>query len=809
MKKLSILLIVYLALGQLSFAAGKNEASPQKQQDKIAIAAADGKMNDSERLSSTKIKKLISQMTLEEKAGLCSGRNVWFTKDVERLNVTGIMVSDGPHGLRKQATGGDHLGVSGSVAAVCFPSAAAIAASFDRDLIRTMGEALGDECQAEDVGIILGPGVNIKRSPICGRNFEFLSEDPYLSAQMATDYIQGVQSKNVGTSLKHFLANNQEHRRMSSSSNIDERTLREIYLAPFEGAVINAKPWTVMCSYNKVNGVYSSQNPLYLTDILRGEWGFDGYVVSDWGAVSDRVESLKSGLELEMPSSRGINDKRIVEAVKNGSLDEKILDQAVERILTVNNRYLDNRKPDAVYDKEEHHQLAGKIISESMVLLKNDGILPLKKSDNIAFIGKFADKPRIQGGGSSHINSFKVTSALQAMEGAPNITYAKGYDVEADKIDEVLIREAVEAAKRANVAVVFAGLPDIFESEGYDRSHMSLPNCQNRLISEIIAVQPNTVVVLHNGSPVEMPWVNDVKGILELYLGGQNVGQATVDVLFGDVNPSGKLAETFPVKLEDNPSYLFYFGEKDIVEYREGIFVGYRYYDKKNVDVLFPFGHGLSYTTFDYSKLTVSSENIKDTDVLTVKVDVTNTGKVAGKEVVQLYVGDRESTVIRPVKELKGFEKVSLNPGETKTVTFNLGKRAFAYYNTEISDWHVETGEFDILIGKSSRDIVSKKTIHVESTVALPVVYTINSSFADVMVNPKAMELCQPLWDVVAALFDEGDSSKPSSPEEQAILAKMIANMVMVMPLRAAINFGDGSISYEQLNAILDEINNI
>ncbi|NLX85308.1 MAG: glycosyl hydrolase [Synergistaceae bacterium] len=754
------------------------------------------------------VKKVISQMTLEEKAGLCSGYNFWYTKSVERLGVEGIMVSDGPHGLRKQATGGDHLGVNGSVEAVCFPTASAIAASFDRDLIRTMGEALGDECQAEEVGIILGPGVNIKRSPICGRNFEFLSEDPYLSAEMATSYISGVQSKNIGTSLKHFLLNNQEHRRMSSSSDVDERTMREIYLAPFEGAVVNAKPWTVMCSYNKINGVFASENPRTLTDILRKEWGFTGYVVSDWGAVNDRIAALKAGLELEMPSSRGINDKRIVEAVKNGSLDEKILDRAVERMLTINNKYIENRKPELGYDKEEHHQLARKISSECIVLLKNDGILPLDKEDNIAFIGQFAKTPRFQGGGSSHINSFKITSALEVMEEAKNITYAKGYHVAEDKIDDALINEAVEVAKKAKVAVIFAGLPDSFESEGFDRSHMSLPNCQNKLIHEIAAAQPNTVVVLHNGSAVEMPWVSEVRGILELYLGGQNVGAATVDVLFGDVNPSGRLAETFPLRLEDNPSYLFYFGEKDTVEYREGIFVGYRYYDKKKLDVLFPFGHGLSYTTFDYSNLKTSADTIKDTDVLTVEVDVTNTGKVAGKEVVQLYIGDKVSSVIRPVKELKGFEKVALNPGETKTVSFNLGKRAFAYYNTEIKDWHVETGGFEILIGKSSREILCKKTIIVESTVALPVVYTANSSFEDVMLDPKAMELCKPLWDSVASLFKD-ENADESDPIKMAVIEAMTEAMVKVMPLRAAINFGDGSITYEQMNEILEKINKV
>ncbi len=672
-----------------------------------------------------------------------------------------------------------------------------------------MGEALGDECQAEEVAIILGPGTNIKRSPICGRNFEFLSEDPYLTTQMATDYIQGVQSKNVGTSLKHFLANNQEHRRMSSSSEIDERTLREMYLAAFEGAVINGKPWTVMCSYNKVNGVFASENPRYLTEILRDEWGFDGYVVSDWGAVNDRVAALKAGLELEMPSKRGLNDKRIVQAVKNGTLDERILDRAVGRMLNVHDKYLQNKKPDATYDKEEHHQLARKILSECIVLLKNDDILPLQKDENVAFIGKFAKEPRFQGGGSSHINSFKVTSALDTMKNSSNITYAQSYNTHDDKVDEALMQEAIKVAKNAKVAVLFVGLPDIFESEGYDRTHMSLPNCQNKLISEVMAVQPNTVVVLHNGSPVEMPWVDGAKGIIELYLGGQSVGEATVDILFGDVNPSGKLAESFPKRLEDNPSYLFFPGEKDIVEYREGIFVGYRYYDKKNTDVLFPFGHGLSYTTFEYSNLKVSANTIRDTESVEVKVDVKNTGRVAGKEVVQLYVSDKESTVIRPIKELKGFEKISLKPNETKTVTFTLSKRSFAYYNVEIKDWHVESGEFDILIGKSSRDIVAQKTITVESTVKLPQVYTASSTFSDVMQDPVAMKICQPLWDAVETLFKDETPDDGGDPAKKAIIEQMTINMIKVMPLRAAINFGDGSVDYDELEAILAKMNSL
>lgn len=752
------------------------------------------------------IKKLIAEMTLEEKASLCSGQDFWHTQAIERLGIEPVMVSDGPHGLRKQDLKGDHLGINDSIKAVCFPAGCAAAASFDRELLETIGSALGDQCQAENVSVILGPAANIKRSPLCGRNFEYFSEDPYLASEIGASHIKGVQSKNVGTSLKHYLANNQEHRRMSSSSEIDERTLREIYLAAFEGAVKKSRPWTVMCSYNKINGVYASENPLYLNDILRGEWGFDGYVVSDWGAVNDRAEGIKAGLDLEMPSSDGINDKKIVEAVKNGTLDEALVDKAVENILNINYRYLEGRKEDAVWDMEAHHELAQKAAAECMVLLKNEeNILPLSKEESIAFIGKFAKAPRFQGGGSSHINAFKTTSAVDAVKGCPNIVYAQGYDIVRDETDEALLKEAVEAAKHAKYAVIFAGLPDSFESEGYDRTHMSMPDCQNRLIKEVSAVQPNTAVVLHNGSPVEMPWIDDVKAILEVYLGGQAVGQAAVDVLFGDKNPCGRLPETFPIKLEDNPSYLYYFGEGDKVEYREGIFVGYRYYDKKKMEVLFPFGHGLSYTTFEYSGLGVNKEAIEDTETVTVTVDVTNTGKTAGKEVVQLYVEDIESSVIRPAKELKGFEKVSLEPGETKTVTFTLDKRAFAYWSTAIHDWHVETGEFNILIGKSSRNIVCSKTITVTSTVKLPLNFTKNSTFGDIMKNPAAAKVIAPLLEQVKAQF-AGDKDKDSAASE-AITDEMNQAMLNDMPLRGILSFGGGTLTEDNLEAMLAEMN--
>ena len=464
------------------------------------------------------IKAIVKQMTLEEKAGMCSGEDFWHLKSVERLGIPSVMVSDGPHGLRKQDQEADHLGANDSIKAVCFPTACATACSFDRDLLYKLGETLGDECQAQNLSVILGPAVNIKRSPLCGRNFEYFSEDPYLASEMAGAHIKGVQSKNIGTSIKHFAANNQEYRRMSCSSEIDERTFREIYLGAFETAIKEGKPDTVMCSYNKINGEFASENHKLLTEILRDEWGFEGYVMSDWGAVNERVKGLKAGLDLEMPGSGGYTDAEIVSAVKDGTLEESVLDTAVERILNIIFKYTDNRQ-EGRFDLEADHQIAKKIAEESMVLLKNDGILPLKAGEQkIAFIGKFAEKPRFQGGGSSHINSFKVESALDAVKAYTEVAYAQGYDVKEDKIDEAMLKEAVETAKNADVAVIFAGLPDAFESEGYDREHMGMPDCQNYLIQEILKVQKSVVVVLHNGSPVEMPWADDVSAILEAYL---------------------------------------------------------------------------------------------------------------------------------------------------------------------------------------------------------------------------------------------------------------------------------------------------
>ena len=755
------------------------------------------------------IKALVSQMTLEEKAGLCSGDDFWHTKAVERLGIPRTMVSDGPHGLRKQDEAADHLGINDSIKAVCYPAASATAASFDPDMLCRMGEALGDSCQHEKVSVILGPAVNIKRSPLCGRNFEYFSEDPYLSGTMATALIKGIQSRNIGTSIKHFALNSQEHRRMSSSSDCDERTMREIYFPAFEQAVKEAQPWTVMCSYNKINGVFASENPWLLTDVLRKEWGFEGYVVSDWGAVSDRVAGVAAGLDLEMPASGGVNDALIVEAVKAGKLDEKIVDLACERILTIVYRYLENAKPDTPWDKEAQHAQAAEIAADCMVLLKNDNdVLPLSREDDIAFIGEFAVKPRFQGGGSSHINCFKTTGAVEAAkERGLKVTYAQGYSVANDNAPEEMIAEAVEAAKKAKVAVVFAGLPDAYESEGYDRTHMRMPECQNRVIEAVVEANPHTVVVLHNGSPVEMPWIGKVEAVLEAYLGGQAVGEAEVKVLLGDVNPSGHLPESFPYKLEDNPSYLYYGGEGNVTEYREGIFVGYRYYDKKKMDVLFPFGHGLSYTTFKYSGLKLSADKIKDTETLEAKVTVKNIGSRAGKAVVQLYVGDVESTPLRPVRELKGFQKVMLQPGESREVTFTLDKRAFAYWNQQIHDWHVETGAFTIEAGASSRDLPLMAEVTVESTVELPRTYSMDSIFMDIMADPKAKEVMMPVICKTMEIFIHEEQSGGSEAAKEAVTEDMSMAMMNYMPLRGAFSFGMGGLTREQILKLIEKMN--
>lgn len=745
------------------------------------------------------INELIQEMTLEEKAGLCSGKNFWNTKAIERLGIPSIMLTDGPHGLRKQEEGDDHLGLNKSKASTCFPSAAGAACSWDRELLGKMGTAIGNEAQAENVSIVLGPGANIKRSPLCGRNFEYLSEDPFISSQLASSFIKGIQKQGVGTSLKHFAVNNQEYKRMSINAVVDERTLREIYLASFEEAVKEAQPWTVMSAYNRVNGEFCSENSKLLTDILKEEWGFEGFVVTDWGAVNDRVLGLEAGLDLEMPSSGGVGDKKIVDAIQSGEISEEVLNRAVERILKKVFLAVDQNKENATYNQEDHHALAKEIARESMVLLKNeDSILPIKEADSIAVIGAFAKNPRYQGGGSSHINPTSVDDVFEEIKkiAGPETTldYSEGYSLEDDAVQEKSIQEAVEVAKRSKVAVIFAGLPDSYESEGFDRKHLGIPKNQVALIEAVAEVQSEIIVVLSNGAPIEMPWLGKVKGVLEGYLGGQALGGAIAELLFGLANPSGKLAETFPEKLAHNPAYLNFPGDGESVEYKEGVFVGYRHYDTRDVKPLFPFGFGLSYTSFDYSDIQVDKKQLKDNETVSVSVNIKNTGNRAGKEIVQLYVRDVESTIVRPEKELKEFRKIFLEPGEEKTVTFELGKRAFAYYNVNITDWHVETGTFDLLIGKSSREIMQSVTIELESTVEIKKTLTKYSTFAEILEHPIGSE--------VMKSFGGTDNL-----DEHIDLGAGTQEMFLGTTLRNAAVMSDGQFTEEMLDEILKSIN--
>ena len=666
---------------------------------------------------------LLGQLTLEEKASLCLGSDFWHTAPVERLGIPAIMVSDGPHGLRKQPDEGDHVGISGSVPATCFPTACALGSSWDPQLVRRVGEALGREARAQAVAVVLGPGINIKRSPLCGRNFEYFSEDPVLSGVLGAAMIDGIQSQGVGTSLKHYAVNNQETDRLRVSAEVDERTLREIYLAGFERAVTQARPWTVMCAYNKVNGVHASQNAWLLTTILRNEWGFDGLVVSDWGAVHDRVAALAAGLDLEMPPNLGVSDAAILTAVRTGRLEEGVLDAAVARVLRLVDHATANTEPPPVVDLDAHHALARATATECAVLVKNeDHLLPLRPTagTTIAVIGEFARTPRYQGAGSSQVNPTRVDITLDELRSAVpdqvEITFAAGYGINTSDHDEELAAEAVALAGQADVVVAFLGLPATDESEGFDRSHMNLPANQTALLSRIADANPNLAVVLANGSVVRLAdWEQHAKAVLECWLSGQAAGGAAADLLLGAANPSGRLAETLPLRLEDTPAYLNFPGEAGHVRYGEGIFVGYRGYDALDRQVSYPFGHGLSYTSFGYSDLSADvTGRPQDGDLLVnVSCRVTNTGDRRGKEVVQLYVRDPEASVARPVRELKAFAKVDLDPGETAAVDFALTARDLSYWSTSLNGWALEGGEFEFAVGASSRDLRLTTTVDI------------------------------------------------------------------------------------------------
>ena len=664
------------------------------------------------------VDNIVSTLTLEEKASLCSGRNWWRTKAIDPAGIPSIMVADGPHGLRRQPGDGAMHGINVSLPATCFPPACTTASSWDPQLLWEVGAAIGEEALQDDIAVVLGPGVNIKRNPLCGRNFEYFSEDPLLAGALASAYINGLQAQGVGASIKHFAANNQESNRMTIDVLIDERALHEIYLPAFERAIQEAHPWTVMNAYNQVNGSFCSENSELLTTILRDTWGFDGVVVTDWGACNDRVAGLLAGQDLEMPGGANDNDQLIVTAVRAGTLDEAVLDRTVERLLKLIARAQNARHPGYHYDPDAHHVLARKAATASAVLLKNvDDILPLSRSTTVAVIGNLAKQMRFQGSGSSLINPSRVDHPLDVLKARGiEFMYADGYERMTDAVDEQLLAEACQAVQAAEMAVVFVGLTELAESESFDREHMRLPTNQNVLLERLATVQPNLVVVLFGGSPVEMPWIDQAKAVLNMYLPGQAGGGAVVDLLYGDANPCGKLAETYPLRYEDTASAKWFPGNRHTVEYRESIFVGYRYFDTARQAMLFPFGHGLSYTTFAYANMTLSTRNLTDGDVLDVSVTVSNTGTRAGEDIVQLYVRDVVSSVFKAEKELKAFQKVWLQPGESATITFTLDRRAFAYYAVATHDWIVESGAYDILIGASSRDIRLHETVTVHSS---------------------------------------------------------------------------------------------
>jgi beta-glucosidase len=753
-----------------------------------------------------KIDQLVSQMTLEEKALLTSGRDAWSTQPIERLDIPYIWMADGPHGLRRAPE--TYLwGYGDQAPATCFPTASALSASWDMDLMQEVGAALGVESNALGVDLLLGPGINIKRSPLAGRNFEYFSEDPLLSGKLGAAYINGVQSQGVGATAKHYVANNVETQRMWANSNLDDRTLNEIYMTPFEIAVKEGQPWSVMACYNRVQGIYGTESLQLLTDKLKNEWGFKGFVVSDWDAVVDRVQGIRAGMHLEMPGKPArITNKMVVEAVKNNELDEQQLDSIVKDLLRI--VFMGQNTEDKFGDQnlEQHHQLARKVAAEAITLLKNsEKLLPVEtaKYKKIAVLGEFAVNPRYQGNGSSQVKPTKLDKFIDIVRDeygqGIEFVYSAGYSLSNDD-DLSLVEAAATIAADADLALVMAGLPLSYESEGIDRTHIDLPPSHNKLISAVAKVQPNTAVILTNGSAIAMPWVDEVSAILETWLGGQAGAGAIADAVFGKVNPSGKLAETFPVRLEDTPAYLNFPGEDGQVIYGERMFVGYRYYDKRNIEPLFPFGHGLSYTEFGYSDLKLSSTNITDNDQLQVSLTVSNTGKVKGKEVIQLYVADTESSVQRPIKELKAFDKIELAPGESKEVSFTLNKRDFSYYSKVYDRWLAESGKFEILVGSSSRDIRLKGSLSLSNTEKLNYKMTEFSFFSEFWTNPQLKPLLiafMPKW--IKAMTPEG------KPVEEA----KIEDFLQQQPLIKFPYFTGGEVDEQKIQAFVEKINQL
>lgn len=745
--------------------------------------------------------QLIARLSLEDKARLVSGRDIWSTHPIEEYDIPPMYVADGPHGLRKMAS--NNATLQSSVPATCFPTASALGATWNPDLIYQVGAAIGRECQANGVQILLGPGLNIKRTPLNGRNFEYYSEDPYLSGKIATAFIQGVQSEGVGACAKHFTANNQEHERMMHTINADERTLREIYMRGFEIVVKEAAPWSMMCAYNKINGTWAAENEWLLTQVLRDEWGYEGFVVSDWGAVNNPDRAAHAGLNLEMPNN-GFSADKIVQAVKNGTLDEARLDRTLRPLLRIILKTTKLKQENTVADLGVHHTLAIRTAEESIVLLKNeDDILPLNENEikSVAVLGRFAETPRFQGSGSSNVNAFKSENALDNIRKIVGenveIHYHPLYELRGDEYQKSNIDVVVNLAKKVDIALVFIGLPDDFEAEGLDRVHMDIPESHKALVREVAAVQPRTVAILSNGAAVEIEeWERDVPAILEAWLSGQGSGAAVANILFGRANPSGKLGETFPMRLQHNPAHIYFPGEHRSVDYREGIFVGYRYYDTKSMEVMFPFGHGLSYTRFEYSNLTINKSEFSDNEVLKISLTVKNIGTRAGAEVVQVYVHDKASDVVRPVKELQAFAKIHLNANESQTIDFELDREAFMYFHPEIKDWYAESGEFDILVGSSSRDIRLHTTVTLNSSQKYKRVIDKYTPFRDIIDHPAGRPFVE---NILESFGTSIDSDKPEDYEAKAIF--------LSLPLIKSVNFSHGNFSEEMLESLIENLN--
>ncbi len=751
--------------------------------------------------------ELIKELTLEEKASLCSGRDEWTFKPIDRLDIPGIWVADGPHGLRKSpnsSTGG----FGDQIPATCFPTASALSATWNKELIREVGKYLAIECQALNVNIILGPGVNIKRSPTGGRNFEYFSEDPVLSGELGAAYINGIQNEGVGTSLKHFACNSQETQRMMVSAEISERTMREIYLTNFEIAIKKANPWTVMAAYNPVNGTDSTSNKYLLNDILKDEWGYEGIVISDWVSVHNRIAGIKAGMHVEMPGNDGMNDKKIVDAVKSGKLDEKQIDKLVKETLKLVFKAKAVKKKGVTFNHIEHHKYARKVAGETIVLLKNENnLLPITKEkyNKVALLGEFSISPRFQGNGSSEVKPTYVDNAkdeiIKLAGDDFKVDYAQAYKISDDN-DLSLINEAVAIASNADIAIIHIGLPSHYESEGYDRKHIEIPPAQIKLIKETVKVQKNIVVVLTNGAAISMPWLNNVSAVLEAWLGGQAGGGAIADTLFGKVNPSGKLAETFPQRLEDTPAFMDFPGMNRKLFYGEGIFVGYRWYEKRKIEPLFPFGFGLSYTSFEYSNLKLSKEKITEKETLIVTCNVKNIGDRAGKEIVQLYVSDKESRLIRPIKELKGFEKINLEAGAESIVSFELKSRDFSYFDDKFNSWITESGEFKISMGASSKDIRLKKSLLLNTVLSVKVPFDTRTSLREWISYPETKELVYPI-------VEDYFKKMPTEFEGELIDFKIKNDFFLDMPMMKYVNLSRGSISKECILKLIEDTKKI